>query len=417
MIIHPYVIKKVSSEPPVEGDYKVRFIDYDGKVIKEQKVASGQSATPPTPSHKFLTLDYWQGSYENVTEDTDVYAIYKTTNGSTYLFVDVTVASGKDVSVYINKATADITTIYLKNSADEVIDTKTVSGTGNKTATLTASNYGKHYVEICSDGGSYTLGGGSTTAVIGGSTSAQREMLYRCFVGIASIGSYAFHNCSSLASITIPEGVTSISNRAFYNCYALASITIPEGVTSISDSAFSYCSSLASITIPEGVTSIGSGAFSYCFSLASITIPEGVTRIGNSAFQACYSLASITIPEGVTSIGDNAFRDCRSLPSITISSDVTSIGDRAFYNCYSLTSITIPSSVTSIGDNAFYNCYSCKEYIFTRLTRPTLGTNAFTNITSANRIFVPDESLDDYKNATNWVSWANYIYPISAREN
>ena len=104
MIIHPYVIKKVSSEPPVtEGDYKVRFIDYDGKVIKEQKVASGQSATPPTPSHKFLTLDKWQGSYENITEDTDVYAIYKTTNGSTYLFVDVTVASGKDVSVYISK--------------------------------------------------------------------------------------------------------------------------------------------------------------------------------------------------------------------------------------------------------------------------------------------------------------------------
>ena len=201
MIIHPYVIKKVSSDPPVEGDYKVRFIDYDGKVIKEQKVASGQSATPPTPSHKFLTLDKWQGSYENVTEDTDVYAIYETTNGSTYLFVDVTVASGKNVSVYINKATADTTTIYLKNNADEVIDTETVSGTGNKNTTLSASNYGKHYVEICSDGGSYTLGGGSTTAVIGGGAAAQRGMLYRCFVGIASIGSYAFYGCFSLVSI------------------------------------------------------------------------------------------------------------------------------------------------------------------------------------------------------------------------
>jgi hypothetical protein len=372
MIIHPYVIKKVSSEPPVEGDYKVRFIDYDGKVIKEQKVASGQSATPPTPNHKFLTLDKWQGSYENVTEDTDVYAIYKTTNGSTYLFVDVTVASGKDVSVYINKATADTTTIYLKNNADEVIDTEIVSGIGVKTTTLAASDYGKHYVEICSDGGSYTLGGGDVaTTVIGGSTAAQRQMLYRCFVGVTSIGDYTFYSCYSLASITIPSGVTSIGNNAFY----------------------------------------------YCLSLTSITIPDGVTSIGNMAFQTCYSLASITIPSGVTSIGFQAFYSCYSLASITIPSGVTSIGDYTFNSCYSLASITIPSGVTSIGNRAFYNSYSCKEYIFTRLTPPTLGIGVFTNITSASRIFVPDESLDDYKTATNWVSWADYIYPISAREN
>ena len=350
MIINPFVYKKVSGDPPVtEGDYKVRFIDYDGKVIKEQKVVSGQSATPPTPNHKFLTLDKWQGSYENVTEDTDVYAIYKTTNDSTYLFVDVTVAGGKDVSVNISKTTATATTIYLKNNADEVIDTKTVSGTGVKTTTLTASDYGKHYVEICSDGGSYALGGGSSNeVVIGGSTSEQREMLYRCFVGIASIGHNAFHSCSSLASITIPDGVTSIGSYAFY----------------------------------------------YCYSLASITIPDGVTSIGNSAFRYCYSLASITIPDSVESIGVYAF----------------------FY-CYSLTSITIPDGVTSIGNMAFYYCYSCKEYIFTRLTPPTLGTGVFTNITSANRIFVPDESLDNYKTATNWAAWEDYIYPISAREN
>jgi hypothetical protein len=168
-----------------------------------------------------LTLDKWQGSYENVTEDTDVYAIYKTTNDSTYLFVDITVASGKDVSVYINKTTATTTTIYLKNNADVIVDTKTVSGTGNKNTTLSANDYGKHYVEICSDGGSYTLGGGtSATVVIGGGTAAQREMLYRCFVGIASIGSNAFFSSYSLASITIPDSVESIGNSAFFSCYS-----------------------------------------------------------------------------------------------------------------------------------------------------------------------------------------------------
>ena len=64
---------------------------------------------------------------------------------------------------------------------------------------------------------------------------------------VTSIGAWAYF-CSSLTSITIPDGVTSIGSAAFYGCSSLTSITIPTGVTSIGDSAFKYCSSLTSIT-------------------------------------------------------------------------------------------------------------------------------------------------------------------------
>ncbi|MDB4815596.1 leucine-rich repeat domain-containing protein [Akkermansiaceae bacterium] len=126
-------------------------------------------------------------------------------------------------------------------------------------------------------------------------------------------------------------------------------------VTSIGGQAFSNCTSLTSITIPDGVTSIGEGAFYDCNSLTSITIGNGVTSIGDYAFSNCTSLTSITIPDSVTSIGGQAFRDCTTLTSITIPDGVTSIGFAAFYKCTSLTSITIPDSVTSIGSNAFKN--------------------------------------------------------------
>ena len=174
--------------------------------------------------------------------------------------------------------------------------------------------------------------------------------------GVTSIGWYAFLDCSSLTNITIPEGVNSIGNGAFYGCSSLASIQIPEGITSIGNNTFRDCSSLTNITIPEGVTSIGNGAFDDCSSLASIQIPEGVTSIGHYVFFSCSSLTSLTIPEGVTSIGEYAFFSCSSLTSITIPEGVTSIGEWIFYGCSSLTSITIPEGVVSIGSDAFRDC-------------------------------------------------------------
>ena len=65
----------------------------------------------------------------------------------------------------------------------------------------------------------------------------------------------------------MPSDVTSIGIYAFSNCISLTSITIPESVTSIGNSAFSSCRSLTSITIPSSVTSIGERAFGYCYSL------------------------------------------------------------------------------------------------------------------------------------------------------
>ena len=193
---------------------------------------------------------------------------------------------------------------------------------------------------------------------------------------MTSIGKEAFEYCSSLTSVTLPEGVTSIGDSAFRGCKKLAdaegfvivkgilfdytgpggNVVVPEGVTSIGYSAFWKCSSLTSVTLPEGVTSIGNGAFCGCSSLTSITLPEGVTSIGCEAFRGCSSLTSVTLPAGVTSIGGGAFYDCSSLTSITLPAGVTSIGGGAFYDCSSLTSITLPEGVTSIGDGAFLGC-------------------------------------------------------------
>ena len=228
---------------------------------------------------------------------------------------------------------------------------------------------------------------------------------------VTSIGKMAFRGCSSLTSITIPNSVTSIEIGAFYGCSSLTSVTLGNSVISIGDNAFKGCSSLTSVTIPNSVKSIGDWAFESC-ALTSITLPNSVTSIGNGVFYGCSSLTSIAIPDGVTSIGDNAFKGCSSLTSITLPNSVTSIGDWAFSGCTSITSLNIPNSVTSIGDNAFNGCSSLADIYCYATTPPMCETNTFGGVSKHCYIHVPAGTIRDYQMAVGWRDFYHF-YEIS----
>lgn len=52
-------------------------------------------------------------------------------------------------------------------------------------------------------------------------------------------------------NVTLPESVTSIGSRAFSDCHTLASVSIPASVTEIGDDAFKICPALT-IRTPAG---------------------------------------------------------------------------------------------------------------------------------------------------------------------
>ncbi len=226
---------------------------------------------------------------------------------------------------------------------------------------------------------------------------------------VTTIGDYAFEDCSSLTSVTIPDSVTMIGGGAFDDCSSLTSVTIPDSVTTIGGGAFRDCSSLTSVTIPDSVTTIGGSAFDGCESLTSVTIPDSVTEIGWYAFENCTSLTSVTIPDSVTEIGYYAFEGCSSLTSVTIGDSVTTIGEGAFADCSSLTSVTIPDSVTKIGYGAFLGCSSLTSVYCKAITPPAGRSSMFSYNASGRKIYVPMESVEAYKSASYWSSYADAI--------
>lgn len=270
---------------------------------------------------------------------------------------------------------------------------------------------------------------------------------------VTSIGEYAFYDCKSLTSVTIPATVLAIRSHAFYLCDNLVSVVISEGVQHIEESAFNGCKSLYSIFIPDSVTSlgeyvfydcnnlefiqfssdsqlreIGQKAFYGCTSLVSIILPESLQTIGESAFNACNNLSSIYIPQNVIDIGGyafydcdtlervefadeskikvigaNAFYNCKGLRTIIVPESVTDIEAYAFYNCENLTSITIPWQVTSIGSGAFDSCSSLREVLMQPLIAPAIEENIFNNCASDLVVFVQPTAQGYFDGI-----WANF---------
>lgn len=224
---------------------------------------------------------------------------------------------------------------------------------------------------------------------------------------ILNIKKYAFHNCSSLESITIPNSVIEIDTHAFECCSNLTEILVlPKNTSYCSENGVLFNKDKTNLlrypcaktdknyVIPDSVTDISKGAFFDNDKLECLTISKNVKRIALDYSSMWYSLDEghpgafynntslkkiIWNAERCYLVSEDEHFDPESsnydpIYSLCILAEFFPectefiVGDEVKYipclilaNNQNIKSINISDNVANISVGAFYNCTNLKD--------------------------------------------------------
>ena len=212
------------------------------------------------------------------------------------------------------------------------------------------------------------------------------------------LGTNVFHNCPSLATITIPSvretviayetgdwpkdykallswDMSIFSERIIeYTTNSKWNVTF-EGAGIISQK---FNNGKGYVFLDESVSEFTQFAAPNSY-ITDITIPPCIKSIADGAFGHWEALEHVSLPDHISSIGSSAFSYCTSLKSIVLPANLSMIGDYAFYACRELTEITIPENVQSIGSDAFSYCDNVQRLVFLAKNPGNIKNGAFVN--------------------------------------
>ena len=269
-----------------------------------------------------------------------------------------------------------------------------------------------------------------------------------------------FMGCTSLTSIKTPQSVTEIGERSFSGCTALTEVGSLENVEGLGRWAFADTQISGELSLPNlksvkygafsntlitkasnlGIISSTGAMFEGCKKLVEVILPDTCTSISGPTFKGCSDLQKVIFPSSVNSIGEEAFYECKKLDitfnapnletlgaKVFMLSGIVAVNNlgrikvlklRTFQQCESLETVFLPSTLEKIeGYAVFYGCPSLKSVVIYATTPPQLEySNSFSDggiSKGTGYIYVPDESVEAYKTATNWSDYASQIKPLS----
>jgi hypothetical protein len=398
---------------PTTGDYRVRFWDYDGTLLDTQYVNSGEDATPPTaPAHELLDFQEWNESYEHITHDTEIGAIYITkevtigewTGRPSIIQGTNTLRTGTTASVEFVADFGTATVKIAKKVGETYIELASSAVTSSgKIVGFDIGDLGDFELYIYSITNPYAF----TFAAFTGNYTFKK-----LFIGDFADSSYSnFQNAYGLEYITFPSNVTQATGyQAFWNCDKLKALVFPKNadISSIANMCrdcyslklflapgltntnttrneqFRNCYAIDTIYMPL-IEVMGNYAFSNTQYLDTLYAPM-LTTIGNYAFDGTGYAKKPDMP--LTSLGTYAYQYARNMKEIVCPAQAT-LGTNFARYAYSLQKVNIHEDTTSIAGNySFANCRNLMEVVVNRATfnEETLTVSAGLTVTTSQAI-------------------------------
>jgi hypothetical protein len=245
------------------------------------------------------------------------------------------------------------------------------------------------------------------------------------FVNAQAIPESAFSGCLALNSIDLSK-VISLSHASFYNSGLTEIISLGE-ITSIPYSnnyyeigCFTNSIKLTKVVLPDTLKNIGNYAFKNC-PITEINLPQSLEIINSQALCSVKAPMVVDLPN-LTTLGQASFwassvvkvLNLGTITKLQGNNDYNSFGD--FYNCKNLEIVITPNTISSIAAYSLRGCSVLNTFVCKATTPPTLGSGSFTGTpiaSGAGSIYVPDASVEAYKTATNWSTYASRIKGIS----
>ena len=253
----------------------------------------------------------------------------------------------------------------------------------------------------------------------------QSIAFFREFQYFTNIKRFSFSTCKQLVTIILPETLKSISAYAFNHCETLKYLHIPESCTKIGEYAFNCCVNLIEISLPSKLKRIEKWTFSDCSALKSLDIPNSVNYIASRYAINGLTINTLTLPEeySADALGqlDNPNLTTIVWNSISYPSNYVYNGTYSYYGLgawYSsqsgsrclngeITTIIFGEKVESLPKYLCYCMSSLKTLYSKNTVPPILSTNTFVDCNNIQHVYVPTESVEEYK--TQWSQFADKI--------
>ena len=134
-----------------------------------------------------------------------------------------------------------------------------------------------------------------------------------CGVVLKTSNNGALEKNTSITSVVFPDSLATMLGNTVANDTKITNIVVGTGIRSIGQQAFYNCSSLKTITLPEGcpgLTTLGNAAFRMCKVLETpLDFSKSVfTELPTYALVDLQKVMEIRLPETVTTLGTESLR-------------------------------------------------------------------------------------------------------------